>query len=105
MRNIRSMSVIVMIALGSLGLIGCGSSGLSGTYIATAGQLIGKLTFTAGNKVEVDYAVTTMAGTYVVEGKTVKVTLTSGNMYTFTIDAKGCLDGSDETFGAVLCKQ
>lgn len=104
MKNMRSMSVIVMIALGSLGLIGCGS-GLSGTYTATAGQLIGKLTFTAGNKVEVDYAVTTMAGTYVVEGKTIKVTLTSGNMYTFTIDAKGCLVGSDETFGAILCKQ
>lgn len=103
--SISRMLVVTVIALMSLALTGCGS-GLSGTYTSKdEGAMIVKLTFTSGNKVEVGLQLSAMAGTYVIEGKTLKVTLTSGNMFTFTIDAKGCLVGGDETLGSTLCKQ
>ena len=92
-------------------LAGCGSElgaqGLSGTYVGKPGNFIGRLVFPSGNKVELTYpdGGVTVAGTYVIEGKTVKVTLAMGMMQMFQVDAKGCLTSGDDTSASPLCKR
>ncbi|SRR6266516_6697374 len=108
---ISRMLIVATLIAGSFTPAGCGSelgaAGLSGTYAGKHGNFIGKLVFPSSNKVEVTFldGAETMAGTYVIEGKTVKVTLAMGVMYMFKVDAKGCLAGGDNTSFSPLCKQ
>ena len=74
--------------------VGCGG-GLSGTYTPNgrsfAGAVIGNMTFNSSDKVEITALGTTAEGTYVLEGKRVKITV-SGDTTIMTIDDQGCLD-------------
>src|SRR6476619_1800153 len=73
---------------------GCGG-GLKGTYTPVGqtfgGMLITSVTFTSGEKVEVTAMGVTHEGTYVLEGKRVKSTI-SGDTTIMSIDDQGCLD-------------
>lgn len=74
-------------------LTACGS-GVDGSYLSKGGGMIAfeKLLLKSGEKVEITAMGTTKAGTYEVEGKKVKITV-SGDTIVFAIDDKGCLDG------------
>jgi hypothetical protein len=105
------MSMIAMMALASLTLTGCGSKSLNGTYSGKDGKDGTQLTFTSGNKVEMNLSgLGTVAGTYVIEGDTLKITIPAGQVYAFTINQKGCLvsagDGLERMLigKAELCK-
>lgn len=81
--------------------VGC-TRGLSGTYVSRGDSLgsalVSSLTFTSGGKVEGTGMGITKEGTYELEGRKVKITV-SGDTTILTLDEIGCLDG-----GAMLGK-
>ena len=85
--------------------VGCGG-GLNGTYIPAGmsfgGALISNVRFNSANKVEVTAMGTTHEGTYVLDGKKVKITV-SGDTTIMTIDDNGCLDAGGMI--GKLCKK
>lgn len=83
--------VIPMALLVALLFTSC-DTGLSGTYASQGGLINQTLSFKPGGKVEVSAMGITREGTYEVEGKKVKLTV-SGDTTILTIDANGCLDG------------
>ena len=64
--------------------------------------MISNVTFNSGDKVEVTAMGTTHEGTYVLEGKRVKITV-SGDTTIMTIDDQGCLDAGGMV--GKLCKK
>lgn len=84
---------------------GCGG-GLKGTYTPVGGTfggvLITSVTFTSGEKVEVTAMGVTHEGTYVLDGKRVKITI-SGDTTIMSIDEQGCLDAGGMI--GKLCKK
>jgi hypothetical protein len=74
--------------------MGC-SGGLKGTYTpdgrSFGGALIGNMTFNSADKVEVTAMGMTHEGSYVLDGKKVKITV-AGDTTIMTIDDQGCLD-------------
>jgi hypothetical protein len=83
----------------------CGG-GLKGTYTPAGqtfgGVLISSVTFTSGEKVEVTAMGVTHEGTYVLDGKRVKITI-SGDTTIMSIDDQGCLDAGGMI--GKLCKK
>ena len=75
--------------------VGCGG-GLKGSYtpvgLSFTGMFISNVTFNSADKVEVTAMGMTKEGSYVVDGKKVKITI-SGDTTVMTIDDQGCLDG------------
>jgi hypothetical protein len=98
---LREMNLkpIVFVALACLALLGCGQSGLSGTYAAKGSGT--SLDFKSGNTVSITMAGQTAQGTYKIDGKQVTVTF-EGQQAIFTIDGDGCLN-AEGGFGK-LCK-
>ncbi len=92
-------------ALLACACLGCGG-GLKGTYIPAgisfAGALISSVTFSSSDKVEVASMGTTHEGTYVLDGKKVKITV-SGDTTIMILDDQGCLDAG-QMIGK-LCKK
>jgi hypothetical protein len=85
--------------------VGCGG-GLKGTYTPVGqtfgGMLISNVTFNAADKVEVTAMGMTHEGTYALDGKRVKITV-SGDTTIMTIDEQGCLDAGGMI--GKLCKK
>ena len=81
---------LLALALAVLVVASCGGRSLSGEYASKNREgMIQKVTFLSGNRAELDFTVIKVAGTYSVDGKAVKITLTSGQIYEFAIDAYG----------------
>ena len=97
---------LLALALAVLMVASCGKGSLSGDYVAKDGKgMVEKVAFLPGNKAEVDLGLAKSAGTYSVDGKTVKITLTAGLIYEFTLDTDGCLTGNPILGEEKLCKQ
>lgn len=103
--NLNHPTFAFLAALLACFCMGC-SGGLKGTYIPVGmsfgGALISNVTFNSGDKVEVTALGTTHEGTYVLDGKKVKITV-SGDTTIMTIDDQGCLDAGGMI--GKLCKK
>jgi hypothetical protein len=92
-RNRNHPTLASLAALLACVCVGC-SGGLNGSYAPVGqtfgGMLISDVTFNSAHKVEVTAMGMTHEGTYVLDGKRVKITV-SGDTTIMTIDDQGCL--------------
>jgi hypothetical protein len=104
-RNPNHPTFLSVAALLACLCVGC-SGGLKGTYTPVGqtfgGMLISNVTFNAADKVEVTAMGMIHEGTYVLDGKRVKITV-SGDTTIMTIDEQGCLDAGGMI--GKLCKK
>ena len=104
-RNPNHLTFAFLAALLAWVCVGCGG-GLKGTYtpvgLTFGGMLLSNVTFNSADKVEVTAMGMTHEGTYVLDGKRVKITV-SGDTTIMAIDEQGCLDAGGMI--GKLCKK
>ena len=91
--------VSLLAALTCLAMVGCGRSGLSGTYLPKGGGMgnglvMEKLEFNSGNAVTLTMMQQKIRVTYTIEGKQLLLNA-NGQQMVFDIGSDGCLDGGN----------
>ncbi|HEX4241078.1 MAG TPA: hypothetical protein VHZ53_06695 [Steroidobacteraceae bacterium] len=91
-------SAIVAAAAVAIGVVACGGSSLSGTYLPKGGGMgnglvMDKLEFGSGHSVTLDMMQQRIRASYKIDGKQVVLAGPNGQQLVFDIDKDGCLDG------------
>ena len=90
-KTLTTLARLLTASIAASMLAGCGNK-LDGVYSGRNTGFFEKMDFTSGDKVEITFMGMTKEGTYVVDGKKVKITV-GAETSIFAIDDKGCLDG------------